>query len=446
MTRFLRILGWLVILGIAALLAFIFVPVRTTAPTEDLAADWQPEPGQGKLAFDAGDCAACHTAPGGAPLAGGLAVASPFGSIWSTNITPDKETGIGNWTLDQFRAAMIDGIAPGGRHLYPAMTYDNFRFMSEGDLRALYDYLMTEVAPVRNDVQKTALAFPYNMRFGIRAWNWLALKGEAGPRLAGKSDIEDRGQYLVEGLAHCGACHSPRNAIMIQQGYHASDPAFLTAKGPPPLRGPGNSIQNWSVGDIASFLATGRNAHGTAHGGMEEAIQNSLQLLPDSDILAMAAFLKGIDGAPVELPETFSPPGPLAIPDPEANDAGAATAEMLAAASPDMPEGARLYLDNCSACHFVTGRGADGIFPPLQGSRAVNSPMPRRLISTILNGTSVLGTEKRPMRLVMQGYADRLSDEEVATLTTFLRQAWGNNASEVSAADVAAVRNATARN
>ena len=158
MTRFLRILGWLVILGIAALLAFIFVPVRTTAPTEDLAADWQPEPGQGKLAFDAGDCAACHTAPGGAPLAGGLAVASPFGSIWSTNITPDKETGIGNWTLDQFRAAMIDGIAPGGRHLYPAMTYDNFRFMSEGDLRALYDYLMTEVAPVRNDVQKTALA------------------------------------------------------------------------------------------------------------------------------------------------------------------------------------------------------------------------------------------------------------------------------------------------
>lgn len=438
MIRFLRILGWLVVLGVVAVLAFIFIPVRTTGPTETLAADWQPAPGQGRQALDAGDCVACHTAPGGTPLAGGLAIATPFGDIFSTNITPDKETGIGDWTLDQFRAAMVDGIDADGRHLYPAMPYENYRFMSEGDIRALYGYLMTEVAPVSSTVPETGLRFPFNLRFGIRAWNWLALRNGVGPQLAGKSPEQDRGQYLVEGAGHCAACHSPRNAMMMQDGVRAEQASFLA--GGPSLRGPNSASQRWSVGEMAAYLATGRNAVSAANGGMGEVVVHSLQWMPDKDIIAMAAFLKGLDGEVGPLPDSVAPRGPLAEPDAPADDAGRATAEMLTEASPDMALGARLYLDNCAACHFVTGRGAPGIFPALQGNGMVVGPSSRPLINVILRGAEVPGTEKRPMPLVMQSHGARLSDDEVAALVTFLRQAWGNNASAITAADVRALR------
>lgn len=450
MIRFLRVLAWLVVIGIILLLAFIFIPVRMTGPTEALPADWQPEPGQGKAAFDAGDCAACHTAPDGEALAGGLAIASPLGDIWSTNITPDKETGIGNWTLDQFRAAMVDGVAPGGRHIYPAMPYENYRFLSEGDIRALYGYLMDEVAPVHNKVPETKLAFPFNLRFGLRAWNWLALRHEAGPKLAGKSDVEDRGQYLVEAGGHCAACHSPRNAFMMQDGVRADHANFLTGGSvedweAPSLRGPDSPSQLWSLEDMASYLATGRNAFSVANGEMALAVEHSLQWMPDEDIIAMAAFLKGLDGEVGPIPEDFSPAGPLAMPDEDANDAGRATAEMLTEASPDMDLGARLYLDNCAACHFVTGRGAPEIFPALQNNSMVLSDQTAPLIRTILGGIAAPGTEKRPMPLIMQGHGMRMSDDEVAELATFLRQSWGNDASAISADDVAAIRPSVVR-
>lgn len=443
MSRFLRIFGWLVVLVVVAFLAFIFIPVRTTGPTESLASDWQPESGQGKAAFDAGDCAACHTAPGGTPLAGGLAIATPFGEIWSTNITPDRQTGIGDWTLNQFRAAMVDGIAAGGRHLYPAMPYENYRFMSEGDIRALYGYLMTEVAPVSNKVQKTELTFPFNLRFGMRAWNWLALRHGAGPQLAGKSPAQDRGQYLVEGAGHCAACHSPRNALMMQDGVRADQASFLSGGEAPSLRGPNSASQRWSVSNMADYLATGRNAVSAANGGMGEVVLHSLQWMPDKDIIAMAAFLKGLDGEVGVLPDSVAPPGPQAEPDLPADDAGRATAEMLTEAHPDMPLGARLYLDNCAACHFVTGRGAPGIFPALQGNGMVVDPSIVPLINVILDGAAVPGTEKRPMPLVMQGHGARMSDAEVAELVTFLRQAWGNSAPAITAAEVSAQREPT---
>lgn len=169
MKTFLRIIGVLVVIGIIALLAFIFVPVQLTKPTKELAADWKPAEGQGQYVMYASDCMACHTAEGGKPFAGGRPIASPMGTIWTTNITPDKETGIGNWTLDQFRAALYDGIRADGSHLYPAMPYENYRKLTEEDVRALYDYFMHQVEPVNNVVQETKLGFPFNMRFGIRA-------------------------------------------------------------------------------------------------------------------------------------------------------------------------------------------------------------------------------------------------------------------------------------
>lgn len=446
MKKALRILGALVVLAVLAVLALIYLPAKPTPPGEVLAADWKPEPGRGQYVMRAGDCMACHTADGGKPMAGGRGIASPMGTIWSSNITPDKTTGIGNWTLEQFRAALVDGISADGHHLYPAMPYENYRFMSERDIRSLYDYLMHEVQPVNSAVQATRLNFPFNLRFGIRAWNWLALRGDSSFQPAGNNELLNRGQYLVEGAGHCAACHSPRTAFMAQKGTRLSEASFLTGGelngwSVPALRGADAPIQKWSTAELAAYLATGRNAHAVANGDMALAVEHSLQYLNDHDLSAMAAFLKSMDGQPVtDAPQQIAMPGPRAMPAAAANDAGQATAKLLTAASPDMPLGARLYLDNCAACHFVTGKGAPEIFPELQGNPAVVGKDPAALVSVILNGTSAPSTDRRPMRLVMQGYADRLNDEEVAALASFVRSSWGNQAGQVSQQQVAKAR------
>lgn len=445
MKTFLRIIGGLVVLGLIALAAFIYVPVQLTKPTKELAADWKPAKGQGEYIMYASDCLACHTADGGKPFAGGRPIESPMGKIWTTNITPDKETGIGNWTLDQFRAALYDGIAPDGTHFYPAMPYENYRKLTEEDVRALYDYFMHEVEPVTNKAPQTTLDFPFNMRFGIRAWNWLALGHEAGFTPVGKNAVQDRGQYLVEGPAHCAACHSPRTTFMAQKGIDAGDKNFLSGGivdgwNAPSLRGPQSVAQKWTVAEMAAYLATGRNAHATANGEMGLVVKDSLQHLTDEDNLAIAAFLKGIDGAEADVPETFATKTSKALPPAPASDTGQETAKMLTEASPDMPLGARLYLDNCAACHFVTGKGAPEIFPELADNDLVTGSEAKPLISVILHGAEVPSTAKRPMRLVMQGYADRLNDEEVAELASFVRSAWGNKAGKVTTEQVKTVR------
>lgn len=447
MKKSLRILGVLVVLIVLATLAFIYVPVKTTPPNENLASDWKPELGRGKYVMRAGDCMACHTAEGGSPLAGGRGIASPLGTIWSSNITPDKETGIGNWTLDQFRAAMVDGVA-NGKHLYPAMPYENYRFMSESDIRALYTYLMNDVKPVKKEVQATELAFPFNLRFGLRAWNWLALSGDSSFKPMSDDDRQVRGQYLVEGPGHCAACHSPRTAFMTQDGTRLGDANFLTGGEldgwtVPALRGSNSSIENWSTADLAAYLATGRNVHALANGEMALAVEHSLQYMNDQDLNDMAIFLKSMDGQPIQdAPKQVAAPGPHAMPAAPADEAGQATAKLLTAASSDMPVGPRLYLDNCAGCHFVTGKGAPEIFPELQGNALVLGKDPSPLVSVILNGTSVPSTSRRPMHLVMQGYSDRLSDEEVATLASFVRSGWGNKAGEVTPDQVSKVRSA----
>lgn len=448
MKKALPILGTLVLLAVLAALALIYVPAKLTPPGETLAADWKAEPGRGQYVMRAGDCLACHTADGGAPMAGGRAIPTPMGTIWTSNITPDKDTGIGNWTLEQFRAALVDGVSDDGTHLYPAMPYENYRFMSESDIRALYDYLMHEVQPVKNEVQATRLNFPFNLRFGIRAWNWIALKGESSFQPASSNELQNRGQYLVEGAGHCAACHSPRTVFMAQDGTRLSDANFLTGGvlngwNAAALRGAASPIKNWSSAELATYLATGRNAHSAANGEMGLAVEHSLQYLNDKDLNAMATFLKSMDGQPVqEPPAQVAALGPRAMPAAQPDEAGQATAKLLAAALPDMPLGARLYLDNCAACHFVTGKGAAEIFPELQGSAMVLGRDASPLVSVILNGTSVPSTDRRPMRLVMQGYADRLNDEEVAALASFVRSAWGNQAGQVTRQQVAKIRSA----
>jgi mono/diheme cytochrome c family protein len=435
MKKLIRVLGVLVVLGVVALLAFIFVPVQRTGPATQLAADFKPAKGQGEYVMRAGDCLACHTNEGGKPFAGGRAIQSPMGTIWTTNITPDKETGIGNWSLDDFRAALYDGVTPNGTHLYPAMPYENYRKMSEEDIVALYDYFMHEVEPVSNKVEETKLGFPFNLRFGLRAWNWLAANYEPGFKpVQGQDEQFNRGKYLVEGAGHCAACHSPRNLFMAQDGIDDTSKAFLTGGEidgytAPDLRGPESAPQKWTTEQLAAYLATARNAHSTATGEMMLVVRDSLQYLTKEDNTAIAAYLQKIGAA-------GAPPAPAAPEKAEVTE----TEKMLTEAKADMPLGPRLYLDSCGGCHFVTGKGAPEIFPELDGNSLVTAKLPKGLISVILHGAELPSTAERPMKVRMQGYADRLSDEEIAALATFLREGWHNKAPAVSAADVKAVR------
>ena len=449
MKKYISILIALVILGIIAALALAYAPFKPTPANEELPADWKAEAGRGQYVMRAGDCMACHTAKGGEPMAGGNSIESPMGTIWASNITPDKETGIGNWTLDQFRAAMVDGVGGHGQQLYPAMPYENYRFMTESDIRALFDYIQTEVKPVKNEVQATSLSFPFNMRFGIRAWNWLALSGDSGFKPMAGDDQQIRGQYLVEGAGHCAACHSPRTVYMAQNGTRLGDSNFLTGGEldgwtAPALRGKDSAIKTWSAEAVAAYMGAGRNAHAVANGEMAVAIQHSLQYMTDADLNAMAVFLKSADGQAVEaVPAKVAAPGPHAMPAGKTDEAGKETAKLLTAASPDMPLGARLYLDNCAACHFVSGKGSPEIFPELQANAMVNGRDASPFVSVILNGTSSPSTDRRPMHLAMQGYADRLTDNEVAALATFVRKGWGNQAADVGESQVSKVRKHT---
>ena len=428
MKTFLRVILVLVVVGIVALIAFIFVPVQRTPAQTALAADYTVPEGQGEYTMRLADCAACHTADGGTPFAGGRAIESPLGTIYSSNITPDPETGIGNYTLADFRAALVDGLRRDGTHLYPAMPYENYRMLSEEDIRALYAYFHDQLDPVRNQTPQTELSFPFNQRWALRGWNWLAL-GDPG-FTSTLSDAElARGEYLVTGPGHCGACHTPRSPIMTQAALTGADEAFLSGGEidgwtAPALRGANSAIRGWNAADIRLILATGRNAHAAINGEMQLVIRDSTQFLSDEDLDAVAAYLARLNS------------GETAPADPGVTD----TERLLVSADPSMDLGPRLYLDNCGACHFTTGRGADEVFPELDGSSLVTANSPTGLISMILNGGELPSTAERPERLRMPGFAHRLSDDEVATLATFLRQGWTNDAGPVSAADVSALR------
>ncbi len=430
MNKFLRYAVLAAAIVLVGFLAFLYVPVQRTPAQTAFADDYPVPDGAGAYTMRTADCAACHTAEDGQPFAGGRAIISPVGTIYSSNITPDLETGIGRYTLDGFRAALYDGVRPDGSHLYPAMPYENYRKLTERDVRALYGYFQNEVPPVKATRLPNDLSFPFNLSWGLRAWKWVAL-GDPG-FTASSSDAElARGQYLVEGPGHCGACHSPRNAVMAQAALTGAEQAFLSGGQiagwtAPPLRGADSAIQGWTADDIKLILSTARNAHSAINGEMQLVVRDSSQYMTDGDLTAIAAYLGSLNDA-------AATPAPAGQTD---------TEKLLISADPSMDLGPRLYLDNCAACHFSNGRGADEVFPELDGSSLVTAKSPTGLISMILHGGELPSTAERPERLRMPGFGDRLSDDEVATLATFLRQAWTNRADLVTTAAVADLREA----
>ncbi|WP_336768433.1 cytochrome c [Pantoea endophytica] len=381
---------------------------------------------QGEYLSRLGDCMACHTVSGKGDYAGGLAIESNLGTIYSTNITPDKEHGIGNYSEQQFSDAVRKGVLPNGSRLYPAMPYPDYAKISDADMHALYIYFMKGVKPSSEQPPETDLSFPFSQRWGMRFWNWAFTSDKPFQPIGGASEEVNRGAYIVESLGHCGSCHTPRGLGMNEKALDSGDDQFLAGGSlnswdVPSLRG----LPRWSEQEIVDYLQTGRNDKAAVGGEMKSVIEHSSSHMTDADLKAIAAYLKFLGGNP-----------PLQAYNVQKQQA----TEAKLTAAKGLSEGERLYIDNCGACHFVTGKGAPGIFPELDQATIVNAKDPTGLIHTILAGAQQPSTEKAPSTLAMPGFAKRLDDDQVAKLATFIRQGWSNNAPAVTKDQVAEVR------
>ena len=381
---------------------------------------------QGEYLSRLGDCMACHSLPGKPAYSGGLAIESNLGTIFSTNITPDKQHGIGNYSEQQFSDAVRKGVLPDGSHLYPAMPYPDYAKISDADIHALYVYFMKGVQPSAEQPPETDLSFPFSQRWGMRFWNWAFASDKPFQPIGGASAEVNRGAYIVESLGHCGSCHTPRGLGMNEKALDSGDDKFLAGGSlnnwdVPSLRG----VPHWSEQEVIDYLQTGRNDKAAVGGEMTSVVEHSTSHMTDADLKAIAAYLKFLGGNPPL--QAFSV------------QAQQATEAKLTAAK-NLSEGERLYLDNCGACHFVTGKGAPGVFPELDGATIVNAKDPTGLIHIILAGAQQPSTAKAPSKLAMPGFAQRLNDDEVAQLATFIRQGWSNTAPAVSKNQVAEVR------
>jgi mono/diheme cytochrome c family protein len=376
-----------------------------------------------------GDCAACHSVPGRPPFAGGYRMSTPIGAIYSTNITPDATYGIGHFSLADFDRALRFGVSQ-GHTLYPAMPYVSYADTRPEDVEALYAFFRHGVAPAAVANVKTEIPFPLSMRWPLTMWRWLW-----APR---PSPFEDphadpdlaRGSYFVEGLGHCGECHTPRGlAFELKARSPADGGAFLSGAVienwyAPSLRsgGPG-TLEDWSESDLAQFLLQGENRHGAVFGSMNDVVVHSSQYLSAEDARATARYLKSI-GNP-------SAAGAFAY--------DGSTDRSLRAGDATR-RGAMAYLDNCAACHRPDGRGYEGVFPPLAGNPAVEASNPTSVVSIVLGGSSTPRTAQTPAQFAMPAFGWRLSDQEVADVVTFVRSSWGNRADEIDQAQVNRLR------
>jgi alcohol dehydrogenase (quinone), cytochrome c subunit len=389
---------------------------------------------RGRYIAHASDCVACHTAKGGKAYAGGLAMQTPIGTIYSTNITPDKDTGIGGYDFADFERAVRHGIRKDGAPLYPAMPYVSYAVLTDDDVQALYAYFISAVQAVAQHNQASTIPWPKNMRWPL-AW-WQALFG--GHRNftppEGATPEAARGAYLVEGPGHCGACHTPRGFAFQEKALRDGPGGdFLSgselegwyAKN---LRHEDTGLASWSEQEIADFLKTGRNARTAAFGSMAEVIEHSTQHLSDADASAIAVYLASRAPRPGHAPSL-----------PRAEDT--TTAKLYE--SEDRSPGALGYVARCASCHRLNGQGTPRVFPALAGNSVVETDNPSSLIQVTLAGGATARTPADRMHPSMPELA-RLDDRTVADILTFIRTSWGNKASPVSATDVAAMRGAIA--
>ncbi|MFT3805224.1 MAG: cytochrome c [Burkholderiaceae bacterium] len=424
MTRAIRAAGRLV--AVLALLIALLAGLVTWLNVRDEKSFDEPEPplavsaehiARGRYLAQAGNCIGCHTKTGGATLAGGRGVGTPFGVVVAPNITPDVETGIGAWSAADFWRAMHHGRAKDGRLLYPAFPYPSFTYVTREDSDALYAYLRTVPAVEQPNAQH-ALRFPYDKQAALAVWRALYFKPGRFETDSGHDPDWNRGRYLVQGLGHCAVCHSSRNTL----GGTAAGTEFAGGPMPdstwyaPSLASPAEAgVQEWPRDQVVELLRDGVSAHATASGPMAEVVFTSTQYLSDSDLEAMARYLASI---------------PVRAPAPRTAVAGGET----------LPNGGKLYDQHCASCHGSDGKGVGGIYPALAGNRAVMLASPTNVVQIIRQGGFPPTTAGNPRPFGMPPYGQVLSDKEIAAVATFIRQSWGNAAPPVSSLDVLRLR------
>ncbi len=376
---------------------------------------------RGRYLTAVGDCAACHTKPGGKLFAGGLPIETPFGMVMAPNITPDNETGIGLWSDEDFVRAVTQGIRRDGAHLFPAMPYTYYTRVSRDDVLAIRGYLET-VPAISNSVSADQLPFPLSVRADMAAWNALYFKsGEFHPD-ANKSAEWNRGAYLTEGLMHCGMCHTPKNiAGGDKTGEQLQGYALQGWFAPDLTTDPRRGLGSWSIDDIVTYLKTGHNRFAAATGPMADEVANSSSTMTDADLRAVATWLK-------------DQPSPKE-----------ASARPIDAADKTMKLGAAIYADECSACHAPNGTGIVGLFPALALAPSVQSTDPLSMIRVVLAGARSVATDSAPTAPAMPAFAWLLNDRQTAAVLTYIRNTWGNAAPEVATGDVAKRREALGR-
>jgi mono/diheme cytochrome c family protein len=376
---------------------------------------------RGRYLAIAGDCASCHTVPGaGQPFAGGRSIETPFGVVVGANITPDLETGIGAWSDEAFVRALREGKRNDGQLLYPAMPYPYYTKLTESDALAIRAYLNT-VKPVRNAVVSNKLPFPFDVREGMTAWNAIYFRNGEFKLDPAKSAEWNRGAYLVEGLGHCGACHTPKTTIGGDEGARAFQGYALQGWFAPNITNDNErGLGGWSVADIAAYLKNGHNPSSASTGIMAEEITLSSSQMTDADLAAIATYLKDLPG------QTASP------------------ATAVSASDPKMVAGGAIYADECSACHGLDGKGVPYLFPSLAGSPNVRSADPTSLIRVVIEGARSVATAGEPTGPGMPSFAWKLSDDQVAAVLTYIRNSWGSSVPAVDPQQVEQVRARTA--
>jgi mono/diheme cytochrome c family protein len=382
---------------------------------------------RGEYLAKAADCLVCHTALDGENYAGGLAFPLPFGTLYSTNITADKDTGIGNYSDQEFLDAVRRGVRKDGARLYPAMPYTSYTFMTDADVLAIKAYLLSRpVVPRQN--QRDTLGFPFNQRWAMIFWSWAFNPNTRFAPNTAKSAEWNRGAYIAEALAHCGECHTPRNlafaldnrrkfAGAVAAGWRAYDITSDKATG----------IGSWSDEEISDYLAKGHAlGRGTASGPMGEAVDHSLFHMATADIRALVTYLRSIPAVASSAPATIAPPAPASPKE------GGTTSDAL---------GRKVFAQACVSCHSWTGVSALSPFATISGSRAVNDPTAINVAQIVISGTRRLA----PGAMSMPAFGSIYTDTEIAAVANYVTGRFGSASSKLTEKDVADLRGQTAR-
>lgn len=420
MNKFVKIILALVVIGIIVVIGGLITMPYRSYDVKQFANETESERKdsikRGEYVALTSDCVACHqTKDRKEDLSGGFAVETPFGTLYSSNITPDKETGIGNWTEQQFADAVMNGKGPNGP-LYPAMPYTSYVKMTDQDIHDLWNYLQT-VTPVKNKVVENQLAFPFNIRYLMLGWKRLFFDASQLQNDTGKSAQWNRGRYLVEGAAHCSMCHTPRNPFGAEIKSKNYTGANLQNWFAPSLRNSKvHGLGNWSEEDIVSYLKTGSNRLTVASGPMAEAINASFQYFHDDDLVAMANYVKSLPDHSVEKPKPID------------------------AANPQMINGKKVFIDNCIACHVINGEGISSMIPAFKGNGTIQGQSSESMTHILLNGSKGAITRFNPTGAAMPAFAWKLTDTQIADVLTYIRNEWGNAAQAVSPKEVKEMR------